>query len=54
MLQLARRQTNRQSRTDRLRRPSESFRGDLGMVVASELFRDKSTGRTRPNVAEQM
>lgn len=33
MLQLARRQTNRQRQTGRVRTQSESFRTDLGLIV---------------------
>lgn len=44
MLQLARRQTNRQRRIGRARTQCESFRADLGLTVVSKQvcwFKDK-------------
>lgn len=47
VLQLARRQTNRQRQTGRARTQSESFRTDLGVIVVCKLvdwFNHKEAG----------
>ena len=57
VLQLARRQTNRQRQTGRARTQSESFRTDLGLIVVRKLvcwFEDKKAGYTRSIIKDSI